>query len=116
NCQNSVNLVIFSEDAEPFYAYINGVKQNLNPESNVKFVDITPNINLRIEFVDKALPQIKQNMSLESGFEHSARIKKDKKKQPKLRYLGQVPLNESNSGEITTVQYHTAEGSNNYQD
>ncbi len=107
-CQNTVNLVIFSEDGDPFYAFINGVKQNNTPETNVKFTNLSPNISLRIEFENKALPQLKQTMALEEGFEHTARIKRDMKKQLKLRYFGRVPLNESASG-ISTVEYHTAD-------
>lgn len=106
--QNTVNLVIFSEDGDPFFAYINGVKQNANPETNVKFTGLSPNISLRIEFQDKNLPQLKQTMALETGFEHTARIKRDMKKQLKLRYFGQVPLSEAATG-MNTVAYHTAD-------
>ena len=109
NAQNNVNLVIFSEDLEPFFIYVNGVKQNLNPETNVRVAGISPNISLRVEFVNKALPVIKQNMALEPGFEHTARLKKDKNQVMKLRYFGQVPMEQAASNaEISTVNYHTA--------
>ena len=107
-----VNLVVFAEDGDKFYAYINGVKQNNVAESNVKVTDVTPNISLRIEFEDKALPILKQNMALEPGFEHTAKIKRDMKKQLKLRYFGQVPLNESSSNNVPTVAYHSSDNSN----
>jgi hypothetical protein len=106
--QNKVNLVVFSEDAEPFYTYINGVRQNDKPETNVKITGISPNISLRIVFENRALPELKQNMSLEAGFEHTARIKRDNKQQMKLRYFGQTPIEESAPG-VPTVAYHTAE-------
>lgn len=110
-----VNLVIFAEDGDKFYAYINGIKQNNVAESNVKVTDVTPNISLRIEFEDKALPILKQTMALEAGFEHTAKIKRDMKKQMKLRYFGSVPLNEAASNGASTVPYHTAETTgNNY--
>lgn len=112
-CQNTVNLIIFSEDGDPFFAYINGVKQNNTAETNVKFTGLTPNISLRIEFQDKALPQLKQTMALETGFEHTARIKRDMKKQLKLRYFGSVPLNEAATG-MNTVAYHTADDQGSY--
>src|SRR6476620_575491 len=97
--QNHVNLIIFSEDGDPFYAYINGVKQNSKPETNVKVTGLSPNVSLRIEFENKALPQLKQNMTLEAGFEHTARIKRDMKQQMKLRYSGQTPIsNEPSPG------------------
>jgi hypothetical protein len=108
--QNNVNLVIFSEDLEPFYAYVNGIKQNANPETNVRIAGIAPNIALRIEFVNKALPVIKQNMSLLTGFEHTARLKYDKNKVMKLRYFGQVPMEQiATDNAVSTVNYHTAE-------
>lgn len=111
--QNTVNLVIFSEDGDAFYAYVNGIKQNNNPETNVKITNLNPNISLRIVFENASLPQLKQTMSLDAGFEHSARIKRDAKKQVKLRYFGSVPLNQAATG-INTVEYHTAEDNSNY--
>ncbi|MEO6302574.1 MAG: DUF4476 domain-containing protein [Bacteroidia bacterium] len=108
-----VNLVIFSEDGDKFYAFVNGIKQNNNAESNVKVTDITPNISLRIEFENKALPNLKQNMALEPGFEHTAKIKRDMKKQLKLRYFGQTPLDNNFTNNVPTVAYHTAEPSSN---
>lgn len=116
--QNNLNLVIFSEDGDLFFAYVNGIRQNDSPQSNVKITNLTsPNISLRIEFNDKTLPQLKQNMALELGYEHTAKIKRDMKKQLKLRYFGQTPLSNSSSPEQNTVAYHTAENpmSNNSQ-
>jgi len=108
--QDKVNLVIFSEDSEPFYVFVNGVKQSKTAETNVRFTDLTPNISLRIEFENKALPQIKQDMSLEPGFEHTARIIRDKKMQMKLRYFGQVALSEAKAdNSVATVKYHSAD-------
>ena len=107
--QNTANLVVFSEDGEPFFAYINGVKQNDKAETNVKFTGLSPNVSLRIEFENKALPQLKQSMALEPGFEHTARIKRDAKKQLKLRYFGQVPIDGSNSSNVPSVAYHSGE-------
>lgn len=104
-----VNLVIFSEDGDKFFAFVNGIRQNDKAESNVKVTDVTPNISLRIEFEDKTLPQLKQNMALEPGFEHTAKIKRDMKKQLKLRYFGQVPLEEATTNNVPAVSYHTSE-------
>lgn len=107
--QNEMNLVVFSEDGDLFYAYINGVRQNDSPQPNVKITGLTsPNLSLRIEFNDKALPQLKQNMALEMGYEHTAKIKRDMKKQLKLRYFGQTPLGSGSSG-LNTVAYHNTE-------
>jgi hypothetical protein len=107
--QNKANLIIFSEDGDGFYAYINGVRQNDKPETNVKITGLSPNVSLRVEFADKALPQLKQTMVLEGGLEHSARIKRDMKKQLKLRYFGQTPIDGAASGGVPTVAYHSVE-------
>jgi len=107
--QDKINLVIFSEDGYTFYAYINGVKQNNKPESNVKVTGLSPNVSLRIEFEDKAKPQLKQNMAMEPGFEHTVRIKEDSKKQLKLRYFGQTALNDPGNAGAATVVYHSTE-------
>ena len=108
--QSNLNLVIFSEDGDLFFAYINGIRQNDRAESNVKVTNLTsPNISLRIEFNDKAIPNLKQNMSLEMGYEHTAKIKRDTKKQLKLRYFGQTPIDNSPTPGMSTVQYHTVE-------
>ncbi|MBL7902733.1 MAG: DUF4476 domain-containing protein [Bacteroidia bacterium] len=107
--QDKINLVIFSEDGYTFYAYINGVKQNNKPESNVKVTGLSPNVSLRIEFEDKAKPQLKQNMAMEPGFEHTVRIKEDSKKQLKLRYFGQTALNDPGNAGAATVAYHSTE-------
>ncbi len=107
--QDKINLVIFSEDGYAFYAYINGVKQNNKPEANVKVTGLSPNVSLRIEFEDKAKPQLKQNMAMEPGFEHTVRIKEDSKKQLKLRYFGQTALNDPGNAGASTVAYHSAE-------
>ncbi len=88
---------------------MNGIRQNDKAESNVKVTGLSPNVSLRIEFEDKAKPQLKQNMALEGGFEHTVRIKEDSKKQLKLRYFGQTALNDPASAEVATVAYHSTE-------
>jgi hypothetical protein len=111
--QGKANLVIFSEDGDQFYAYINGVRQNDKPESNVKVTGLSENVSLRVEFTDKANPQLKQTMMLEQGYEFSVRIKRDTKKQLKLRPFGQVPISETAQG-VATVQYHSTENAPAY--
>lgn len=99
--QTSANLIIFSEDGDPFFAYINGVKQNNTAQTNLRFTNLTPNLSVKIEFENNTLPVLKQVMILEPGMEHTARIKRDLKKQLRLRYFGSVRLDEA------TVQYNT---------
>jgi hypothetical protein len=108
--QAPANLVVFSEDGDLFFAYVNGIRQNDKPEANVKVTGLTfPNVSLRIEFNDKALPQLKQNMMLEPGYEHTAKIVRDMKKVVKLKYFGQAPIDNSAAPAAGTVAYHSSE-------
>lgn len=108
--QNTYNIVIFSEDSEPFYAYVNGIRQNDKPETNIRVTGLTSaNLNVRVTFDNKALPQLKQNMAPEAGYEHTINIRRNKKQEIKMQYFGQVPLNEAPKGTASTIQYHTEE-------
>lgn len=108
--QGSYNIVIFSEDGEPFYVYANGIRQNDKPETNVKITNLTSEaLSMRVQFDNKALPTLKQNFMPEFGYEHTVNIKKNLKKTMKLQYFGRVPLAEAPRTNAATVQYHTAE-------
>lgn len=111
--QSTYNLVVFSEDGLPFYAIVNGIKQNDKPETNVKVTGLNSEVlNLRVEFTDPALPKLKQNMMPEIGFEHTINIKRNVKKVMKLQYFGKVALADAPKSNASTVAYHTSENSN----
>lgn len=106
----SYNLVIFSEDGDPFFAFVNGIRQNDKPETNIRVTGLNAeSLSLRVEFENAALPKLKQNMMGENGYEHTVRIKKNVKKEMKLQYFGKVALNEAPKSSGTSVAYHTAE-------
>ncbi len=108
--QDTYNLVMFAEDGDAFYLYANGIRQNDKPETNVKITGLNAQaLSVRVEFENKALPQLKKTMPMEVGNEYTFRIKKDLKKQMKLQYFGQVALTEAPKSNASTVQYHTAE-------
>lgn len=108
--QNTYNVVVFSEDGEPFYAYMNGIRQNDKPETNIKVTGLNSEaLNMRIKFENKALPILKQNMMPEFGYEYTIKIKRTAKKVMKMRFFGKVELAEAPRTNISTVQYHTAE-------
>lgn len=96
--QNTNNLVIFSEDFQPFTAFINGVQQNVTPQTNVKITGLIGNsLVVRINFSNN-LPQINKNIYL-NGFnkEISYRIVETPKGM-KLRYFS-----EANLGQVTNM-------------
>ncbi|MBK9285925.1 MAG: DUF4476 domain-containing protein [Sphingobacteriaceae bacterium] len=106
----SYNLVIFSEDGDPFYAIVNGVRQNDKPETNIKVTGLTAEaLSLRVEFENAALPKLKQNMMGENGFEHTIKIRRNKKMELKMQYFGKVALEEAPKSSASTVAYHTSE-------
>ncbi|MCE3227330.1 MAG: hypothetical protein K0S32_1881 [Bacteroidetes bacterium] len=108
--QNTYNLVLFSEDGEKFYVFANGIRQNDVHESNVKITGLTSEfLNVRVEFENKALPVLKQNMPLEYGYEHTVNLKKNMKKVMKMQYFGKVALADAPKSNGSTVQYHTSE-------
>jgi len=108
--QNNYNLIIFSEDGDPFFAFVNGIRQNDKPETNIKVTGLNSEaLNVRVEFENKALPKLKQNMMPEFGFEHTVNIVKNMKKEMKMRYFGKVALAEAPKSSASTVAYHTSE-------
>lgn len=108
--QATYNLVLFSEDGDAFFAFVNGIRQNDKPETNIKVTGLTAEaLSVRVEFENKAYPKLKQNMAPESGYEHTVRIKKNSKGELKMQYFGQVALAEAPKSSATTVEYHTAE-------
>jgi hypothetical protein len=109
SAQDKINLVIFSEDGDAFFAYVNGIRQNDKYETNVKVTGVSPNVSLRIEFENKAYPQLKKSSYYEPGMEHTVRIKRDTKSVVKLTYFGQTTLAESQNTGATTIAYHAAE-------
>ena len=109
--QTSLNVVLFSEDGEPFYFYANGIKQNSVPQTNVRVTGLSPNVSMRIEFSNQSLPVIKHNTyDLALGMEHTFKIKRNKKQEMVIRYFGQTAITEAASNAaIPSVAYNESE-------
>ncbi len=108
--QNTYNVVLFSEDGEPFFAFVNGIRQNDRAETNIRVTNLNSEIlNVRVVFENKANPQLKQNFNFDPGFEHTINIKRNMKKEIKMRYFGQSPLDEVSNTSIATIPFHTTE-------
>ncbi|MCB9194811.1 MAG: DUF4476 domain-containing protein [Flavobacteriales bacterium] len=91
--QQSSNLIIFAENATPFYAVVNGIKQNVEPQTNVKITGLTnPANQVKIIFKDPSLPALdKQIYFQEMNVEATMKITYTKKGY-KLRYFGEVAM------------------------
>ncbi|MDQ3051764.1 MAG: DUF4476 domain-containing protein [Bacteroidota bacterium] len=93
--QNS-NAIIFSENGEKFTAILNGLRQNENPETNVKIEGLNANFyKLKIIFDDTALGQKNFNLNMEPGTETTFIIKKNNKNEYVLRPMSMVPVAEA---------------------
>ncbi len=91
--QQTSNIVIFAEDATPFYAIVNGIKQNAEPETNVKITGLTnPANQIKVIFKDANIPTLdKQIYFQEMNVEATVKIANTKKGY-KLRYFGEVSM------------------------
>lgn len=100
------HLIVFSEDLNPFYAYVNGVKQNVEPQTNVKVTGLElQSYKLKVIHVDETIPALDKNLYFEPmGMANTIKIT-ETRKGFKLRFFGQVPLSQS-PGEYTEIPYH----------
>lgn len=108
--QKTSNLVIFAEEPKPFYAIVNGIKQNSEPQTNVKITGLTnPNASIKVVFND-GTPDLNKTIWYESmGKEVTMRIVNTKKGY-KLRYFGEVDIvNAVANDNQSVIVYHTTE-------
>jgi hypothetical protein len=112
------NLVVFSENGEKFFLIINGVKQNIEAETNVKVTElIQPTYKAKIVFEDKAKGIVDQNIYFMQGgepvknyeFVYSVGIKK--KGLYKARPVSAVAIGgqAKNNPDQAVVHYATSE-------
>ena len=91
-------LTVFSEDGDPFYLVLNGVKQNPTPQTNVRVDGLTSQFySAKILFADNTKPEITKNVPVTdpgtSNFaEVTYKIKRTKDGELKLRYFGATPV------------------------
>ena len=111
NAQNN-DLVIFAEEATPFYLVMNGIKQNDNTETNVKIANVkTTRNSLKIIFEDQTIPALSKTVYMDTmNHQFTYRIFMTKKKGYKLKLFdvtakANVPQNNNQ----TTVIYRTVE-------
>ncbi len=87
------NLIFFSENGEQFTIILNGIRQNPNPETNVKVTELpAPSYKLKVIFADAALGQFDKNLMFNQGTETTFVIKQNKKGEYLVRWMNEVPL------------------------
>lgn len=113
--QPKSNLTVFAEGGEQFFLYLNGVKQNMVAESNVKVTDLTSESQrAKIEF-SSSIPPINKTLYVPANMETTYRIKINKKGEYVLRGFGEpVPLGTATQAPSggQTVTYNTNINSN----
>lgn len=90
------NLIFFSEQGERFTVILNGIRQNNNPETNVKVTDlIAPGYKLKVIFDNPNLGELDKNLMFNQGTETTFVITKNKKNEYVLRWMNEVPINQA---------------------
>src|SRR6056297_1879936 len=94
SAQQTASLVLFTDQGEQFYAYVNNVKQNESPSANVKITDLpTEFVKVRIQFQDPELGEFDKNLMLSYGHQITGQIKKNRKGSFVIRPFGEpVPI------------------------
>lgn len=87
------NLIFFTEQGERFYLVLNGVQQNIEPETNVMVTDLpAPSYKLKIIFEDESLGVIDKTLLFGQGMETTFNIKRNNKNEWVVRFMNEVPL------------------------
>jgi hypothetical protein len=114
------DLVVFNDGGEKFYLYVNGVKQNTEPETNVRVTAIKqPWVRVKVVFVDnKRIPDLTTNADFiwdneeKNGWEFVYQIV-NKTGKYKIKFYSAAPISNTPNKEQTVVNYSTQEPSPN---
>ena len=87
------NLVFYQPDGFKFFVIMNGIRQNENPETNVKITDLVqPYYKVKIIFDDKTLGEVEKMLNYNPGTETVFQIKKVKSGAYAIRWQSEVPI------------------------
>lgn len=111
------NLTVFSEDGERFYLILNGIRQNENPETNIKVNGLAnPYYSAKVIFEKKGIPEVEKKMlpvqdAMNPGAPYDVifKLKKNKDATFSLKMYSTVPLAQAPAPmpNIRVVQYNT---------
>jgi hypothetical protein len=107
--QGQGDLTIYSNTGAKFYVILNGVRQNITPQTNVKVTGLSsPWYACRIISEDKSI-NIEKNVGVKFDTLTTYRVV-DKKGKYKLRFFSESSLGTSTSSpDQTVIVYHTEE-------
>ena len=122
--QVPAKITVFSEDGNPFYLVVNGIKQNDKPLTNVMVDGLTmPNYKVKVLFADNGAPIDKNIFTYDADglpLEVAYRIKKNNKGERVMNFYSQKPIiqqvvyNQNNvPADMGVVSFRTSETVNN---
>jgi hypothetical protein len=96
NAQQNTNLVFFSEQGQQFYVILNGIQQNVNPETNVRVTNlIQPYYKVKVKFADGITADIDKTLNFNPGTETTYTIRNSNKGEIVLRWMSEVPIQQA---------------------
>ncbi|MEL7004749.1 MAG: hypothetical protein AAFN93_18720, partial [Bacteroidota bacterium] len=102
------NLIFFTEEGENFTLYINGLKVNSQPTTNVMAEQVSGDFaQVKIIFETKGAPQLKKGMLIDLGNEMSTLIKKNKKGKYIFKPVNSVPILEESISRTVEIAHHS---------
>lgn len=102
------NVILFTENGERFTAILNGVRQNNEPETNIKITGLNAEFyKLKVIFESSALGEKNFNLAIELGKESTYVVKKNNKGEFVLRFMSSVMMAQAprNTPEQVVVVY-----------
>ncbi|MEZ4938649.1 MAG: DUF4476 domain-containing protein [Crocinitomicaceae bacterium] len=101
------NLVVFNQEGKQFYIILNGIKQNAEPQTNVKIEQLTQQAyKLKVIFADGATPDIDKSIYFgDPNHEYVTEIKQNKKGDYKISMVSYGPTTTNNYQSTTTLNY-----------
>jgi len=98
------NLIFFTEQGEPFYVIVNGIKQNGDPRTNVRITElISPSYKCKIVFKNTSLPQLDKTVYINPGTETTYVIKRNNKGKWVINWMNEVAVNNAPANNNTYV-------------
>jgi len=90
----TTNVIFYTENGEKFTVILNGIRQNGQPETNVKVTGLNAqNYQVKIIFDDQNLGSVDKSVFFPNmGNEYTFAVTKNKKGEYKLAYRGDVPV------------------------
>ncbi|MEI7663294.1 MAG: DUF4476 domain-containing protein [Bacteroidota bacterium] len=87
------NLIVFTQENQPFTVILNGIQQNPSSETNVKITGLkAPSYKVKIIFGNEAIPEIGKTVYLQPETESTYEILKNNKGLFVLRMMNSIPI------------------------